>query len=79
MPTGARTPLSAAHELQGTLPLDDPYSVVGDLRGCRCAVRCDEQGRFQIHTVDPGVYGPPQHFELRVTAPRESAESLEGL
>ncbi|CAM9203414.1 unnamed protein product, partial [Phaeothamnion confervicola] len=36
---------------------------------CRAAITPRTDGTFTLHTVTPGVYGPPQHVNLRVSAP----------
>ncbi|KAJ1447348.1 hypothetical protein M885DRAFT_543143 [Pelagophyceae sp. CCMP2097] len=60
--TALRTPLAEAWGEALAEKLQ--YSSKG---ACRCAVLADSKGAFVVHTVDPGAYGPPQHFEIRVS------------
>ena len=66
-PFGGWTPLARAHAAAGTLPAEDHYSEARDSSGCHAIVKTDAAGAFEVATVDPGAYGPPQHVELRIT------------
>ncbi|KAG5176571.1 hypothetical protein JKP88DRAFT_242363 [Tribonema minus] len=68
------TPLASAWLAPGASP-PSGFPSAPPRSGCRARMITDAGGAYAFDTVTPGAYGPPQHINVRVSAPGYAALS----